>query len=562
MSGLGLDRSGNGHHWTPTNLAPTDVVLDTPTNNFCTMNVLHGSSMGYSEGNLKLQSSGSNGSTRGTVAMTSGKWYWEMYIQSASGTFNHHIGVQYSGAKNGYDGDDRIVLRNDGVVYGATQGTTTISSIGVGDILGITFDADTNTLQYYKNNSTNGSAFTAPTTDTPYTPHFLGNATSGYIVFNFGQDSSFAGNKTAQSNTDDNGYGDFYYEPPEGFLALCTDNLPCPTVVPSEHFGVVTYTGNGTGQSITGVGFQSDLVYIKSRNQAGSSNVYDVVRGVSAGNLTTNALAADSGNADNFTSFDSDGFTLPADTAGYNNINNRTYVAWCWKANGTSVLNENGTIDSQVSANQDAGFSIVSYTGTGANATVGHGLSSAPEMIIAKSRTDSQHWSVYHASAGNQYGFRLNEAHAQIDFPYWNDTTPTSSVFSIGGNDFTNKSSSNFIAYCFHSVEGYSKVGSYTGNGNADGTFVYCGFKPRYVMIKSTDMNLSWYIHDTAREPENPVDLRLVADGAHAEASEQPRNMLSNGFKLRGTSVGTNASGSTYIYIAFAETPFKYSNAR
>ena len=387
---------------------------------------------------------------------------------------------------------------------------------------------------------------------------------------NFGQDSSFAGNKTAQGNTDDNGYGDFYYAPPTGYLALCTANLTLDAAMdpingnsPQDYFNTVLYTGNGSTQSITGVGFQPDWCWIKKRAGENASHcIHDAVRGAGKRLKSDSTVAEyDAGTLD-IQSFDSDGFSLGG--GGLVNQSTHTYAAWNWKANGSGVSNTDGSITSTVSANTDAGFSIVSYTGTGANATVGHGLLSAPDMIIVKNRdSGSGNWLVYHSSVGAEYAPFLNSTIAPYDaFESWQDTSPTNSVFYIG--TFNSASGENHIAYCFHSVEGFSKFGSYTGNGSTDGPFVYTGFRPAFVMVKITSAPENWTIFDDERSEYNLAQLGLYANLSNAEAtiSTNGIDMVSNGFKLRGTGNRTNGSGYTYIYMAFAENPFKYANAR
>jgi hypothetical protein len=324
----------------------------------------------------------------------------------------------------------------------------------------------------------------------------------------------------------------------------------------------VLYTGTGAALSITGVGFQPDFVWTKLRSQAGSHSLADVIRGGTAV-LRSDSTAAEVTRANHIQSFDADGFTLGAD--GTSNLNGTTNVAWNWKAsNATAVSNTEGTITSQVSANPTAGFSIVSYTGTGSAATVGHGLGAKPDLMIIKERDGVANWIVYHQSLTADKFMILNLTNAEADFtPIFNDTEPTSSVFTVGTNGDINGSADQYIAYCFHSVEGYSKFSSYTGNGSADGPFVYTGFRPAWVMVKRTDVANNWLIFDTERDVYNVAGLELFANLSDAENNNKPEfDMLSNGFKCRYTYTGSNASGGTYIYMAFAENPFKYSVAR
>jgi hypothetical protein len=333
----------------------------------------------------------------------------------------------------------------------------------------------------------------------------------------------------------------------------------------------VLYTGNSSTQSITGVGFQPDLCWNKSRSHAEGTQVNDAVRGAGT-YLVTYGTDAENTVSASLTSFDSDGFSLGADNDTYQvNKSGYTYVAWNWKANGTGVSNTNGSITSTVSANADAGFSIVSYTGNGTNpATVGHGLSSAPEMIIIKKRSFASDWTVYHAGIASDAETDFIELNttgaASDDHERWNDTAPSSTVWTMQNRAEMNGSGGTFIAYCFHSVDGYSKMGSYTGNGSADGTFVYTGFAPKYVMIKQSSASVEmWNVFDDARSPYNLVNDYIKANDAGAERVNHTTlnlDFTSNGFKIRGTNTGINTSGATYIFLAFAEQPFKHSNAR
>jgi hypothetical protein len=278
----------------------------------------------------------------------------------------------------------------------------------------------------------------------------------------------------------------------------------------------------------------------------------------------SNSTAAEATDANGLTAFGSTGFTLGTD-ANYNG-SGRTYVGWQWKANGAAVTNTAGSITSQVSANTAAGFSVVTYTGTGSNATVGHGLGVAPSMIIARGRSAGIagfNWRVYHGSLAATAYLEINTTSAQqTDATVWNSTAPTSSVFSLGSSGNVNGSTQTYVAYCFAAVPGYSAFGSYTGNGSTDGPFVYLGFRPRFIMFKRTDSANVWSILDSTRDTYNVTNLSLQPNNAIAEETGKNIDYLSNGFKQRQTDGGWNASGGTYIYAAFAENPFKYANAR
>ena len=322
---------------------------------------------------------------------------------------------------------------------------------------------------------------------------------------------------------------------------------------PSDYFNTKLYTGNGGTQSITGVEFQPDFTWIKARNQAYNHFLFDAVRGVQK-RIKTNSTDAES-TVTGLTSFDTDGFGLGSNVD--MNGSGVNFASWNWKAGGTASSNTDGSITSSVSASTTSGFSIVSYTGTSANATVGHGLGATPAMMICKSRTSSvNYWYVYHKSLGNAQEIYPNVANAAASSATWNSTSPTSSVFSIGSHAGINESGSGHITYCFAEKQGFSKFGSYTGNGSTDGTFVYTGFKPTWVMTKRTDTTSQWTIFDNKRGSINPSTGELKADESAAETSSDFRwDTISNGFKLRSSGAAVNASGGTYIYMCFAENP-------
>jgi len=578
---LGNDVSGAGNNWTPNNLAATDQMLDSPTNNFATLNPLQRNSTNItvSEGNLKSVGSGGWQTIGSSHGISSGKWYWEVCNINAGLALvgvvdTNNVGALFSSSvfvgnlanSYGYYSGDGKKYNITSTAYGATWQT-------IGDIIGIAYDADIGSLTFYKNNVSQGVAFTSLTNNVipAFSPH-----TGVQLAANFGQDSSFAGNKTSQGNADDNGYGDFYYTPPTGFLALCTQNLPEPTVVPSEHFNTVLYTGDGTAShAVTGVGFQPDFLWIKSRSEVRSHQLLDAVRGA------TNYLNSDTTNAEGtstvtVTSFDSDGFTTGIGNA--YNASGQTFASWNWKANGAGVSNTDGSITSTVSANVDAGFSIVSYTGnatTNTTFTVGHGLTETPDLVIIKNRdwaSNVKAWEVWHKDIGNNLlALDQTDAVSPGDYTYIMGASPTATTFSIRqdtavslANRYRANGVYDYIAYCFHSVEGYSKVGSYTGNGSTDGTFVHCGFRPAYVLIKCyTASGEEWEMYDNERLGYNPNNYRLNAHSSASEGAYANRvDIVSNGFKLRTTANPINGSGKSYIFIAFAENPMKYSNAR
>jgi hypothetical protein len=311
------------------------------------------------------------------------------------------------------------------------------------------------------------------------------------------------------------------------------------------------------------VGFQPDFVWIKERSGAADHGLYDAVRGVQ-NQLESNTTTAETTESTGLTAFNTDGFTVGA--LAQLNTNTDTYVAWNWKANGAGSSNTSGTITSTVSVNTTAGFSIVTFTGTGANATVGHGLGVAPSMILLKSSSNTYNWRVYHTGIGNTKSLFLNLTDAaDTDITYWNNTSPTSTVFSLGTNPGNNASGGTYIAYCFAPVAGYSAFGSYTGNGSSDGPMIYTGFRPKYIIFKgSSNSGRDWGIQDSARETYNDGNRTIVwANVSDAELTDAfPLDFLSNGFKIRNSGTGGNGNGETYIYAAFAEVPTKFALAR
>ena len=411
-----LDQSGNNNDWTNNNMQESDISLDNPTNNFATFNVLNKySGITLSEGNLT--SLGADAAWRNvdsTIHMSSGKWYWEVHINNIT-SFQMH-GILPSVRANGrtdfnsdvYVGSysDEWGYRENGYLYNSASPTTGWgSTYTTGDVLGFSLDMDAGTLDVTKNGVSTGSQITGISGTYRTCATLYGS--SSKATYNFGQDSSFAGNKVAQGNTDENGFGDFYYEPPAGYLALCTQNLPDPAINDgTEHFNTALWTGTGASNSITGVGFQPDLVWTKDRGVATTAHTLNnVVSGVDK-YLVPSRTSAEATLATLMTSFDSDGFTLG--THGLANYSGRTYVGWSWKAGGTGVANTDGTISSTVSANQTAGFSVVSYTGNGTiGATIGHGLNQTPEFVITKNRDAATNWPIWTSLTGS-YTLYLN----------------------------------------------------------------------------------------------------------------------------------------------------------
>ena len=544
--------------------------------------------------------------------MKGGKWYWETYLHGG-GTPNSgrdwSVGfAPYSTAsKSVDDGTYGMALGNGSSAtlsgYGYTQypsGTMGIrhnnstSSFGSthasGDILGHALDLDNGTWIIYKNGSSLGTAATGIDTSLTYYAAVAaqgGTVSSFDITLNFGQDSTFKGAVDAGGNADGNGFGDFKYSVPSGYLACSTANLSISDNIdpaqtdddfPQKQFNVLTYTGNATtGQSLTGLGFKPDLIWAKMRSSSQNNQLYDSSRMNTRGTPTPFGLRSDTTGAEFddqstgntnpiIASFDTDGFTLGGSGSGPND-NARTYVAWCWRANGgTTASNTDGDITSTVQANTNAGFSIVTYTGDNTDhrgvgygsANIGHGLDSAPEFIITKRRDGTGGWYTYHASAGIGY-LSLESTNAfQSGAVPFGPSAPTTTTF--GAYSANNNSGHTYVCYCWHSVEGYSKFGSYTGNGNSDGPFIYTGFRPRFVLTKGTSSS-GWNLRDSARSPNNTVNKVLQANTTSAEmTSNYDVQFFSNGFKILATAADSNSDGNVYAYGAWGDVPFKYNN--
>jgi len=563
---LGNDQSGEDNHFTPTNLTATDQMLDSPTNNFATWNPLliyyPGYASIFSEGNLK-GGHDDNGCVFGSIVMTTGKWYAEMYFEDDA--VDHNMAAVFAVATTTTSSNSTI---ERGISYKDTgdkvvDGTTTSygATYSTGDIIGIAVDVDAGNVTFYKNNTSQGSTSLGAGDDHVFACG--GWNGTWYWVANFGQDSSFAGNKTAQGNQDSNGIGDFYYTPPTDYLALCTSNLPDPTVTPSEHFNTVLYPGSASSQSITDVGFQPDFVWIKGRAYSAVQHaLFDAVRGVNKWMIANSTAAEQTTTA--LTSFNTDGFTV-AVQADTNHTSYSPYVAWNWKAGGSGSSNTDGDITSTVSVNQDAGFSIVTYTGSGTGGdTIGHGLSKSPEVTIIKKRSSTEDWICQSETILGHWNqnIRLNTASAKATSTTF-VTGVSSSLITLGTSTAVNGSSTTYVNYNFHSVDGYSKVGSYHGNGSANGTFVYTGFTPKYLLLKRTDNAEHWLISDSVQNPLNPItDYLEASTSSDTNTSNFGVDYLSNGFKLRTSDAQQNHSSGTFMYLAFAETPFKHTNAR
>ena len=599
---LGTDTSGNSNNFTVENLSSHDQMIDTPTRSFATLNLLDaGSNVTLSDGNLVFASSAADGGCRSTINFAGDKYYVEAIVGTYGNAFSFGIANKNRSlsADAGEDLNDfygwYINPSQNWIADGSNPWNTgSNSNSGSLDVMQMFVDAsDPDSIKVFAgiNNTyydSSGGTTANPSTGANPTATITGgeewaiglwnrNSASSNIVVNFGQDSSFAGNKTAAGNTDANGIGDFFYSVPTNGKALCTTNLPDPGVdpaaneEPTDYFNTVLYTGNGSAShAITGVGFSPDFCWLKKRSGgAANHRLLDVIRGVQKNIYSDAGTAEETQNS--IMSFDSDGFTL-GDSNGTNQ-SGHTFVGWNWKAGGSGSSNTDGSITSTVSANQTSGFSIVTYSGNGtAGATIGHGLGKVPNMLIVKRRNETRNWQVYHSgntSAPETEKLTLNLSDATVDDnTSWNDTAPSSSVFTVGTSNGTNNSSGTYVAYCFADIDGFSKFGSYTGNGSSDGTFIYTGFKPAFIMIKATESTggaSNWRMLDSVRDTFNAASKQVQANTNDTEESGSGAgfvDILSNGFKLRNTALQLNASGKNFIYMTFAEQPFKYANAR
>jgi hypothetical protein len=517
--------------------------------NYATLNRLITTTT-LSNGNLQCVSSYSPyGRAHSTIGVSSGKWYAEVTISTVGsgvlvGITNAPVasnatgGLGYLATEWAYFSDGRKYNGNTLASYGASYTTN--------DVISVALDLDNKTIAFYKNGTSQSTAYSSLADGT----YFISIGGSGAILstlnVNFGQRA-------------------FAYTAPSGFKALCTTNLPTPTIGATsttqagKYFDATIFTSNGTTQTVTNTGFQPDFLWFKRRDATGNHFAFNSVVGDNS-YLVPNLTDAEGSAPDFISSLNSNGFTMG--TAQYSN--GQTVVCWNWNAGGSNATNTSGTITSTVRANTTSGFSIVTYTGTGSNATVGHGLGVAPSMVIVKRRSGADAWYVYNANLTSAaFVLQLNSTIAQTSIPsIFNSTSPSSSVFSISTDSSVNSSGQTYVAYCFAPVAGYSAFGRYTGNGSTDGPFVFLGFRPRYVMTKRTDSTSNWVIQDTSRDPYNATNNALFANLNFADNTGPWFDVLSNGFKVRNNGSDTNASGATYIYIALAESPFKYALAR
>ena len=562
---LGKDYSGNGNNFTPNNFSVAagggnDSLEDTPTNNFAVLNTLIKDKANISNGSLDFDTAQGD-DANSSFGLSSGKWYCE--VTNGAGDNGLWVGIKTKpnfrlGTSSSHDSGPICVASSADAEYhpNSTAAVTTGGGWTTNDKIGIALDATNKTCDIYKNGS-KIYGFTSFTLAGPYFFVFDRNTSSGATSthsVNFGQRP--------------------FSHQVAGYEAVCTANLPEPTILKgTDHFNTVLWTGNdANSHAITGVGFQPDLVWNKGRDDATYHNmVQDSVRGTQKF-LKTDSSDAETTNSANsgLLSFDSDGFTVGYGTQAAWNKSGKTFVAWNWKGGGGGSSNTTGDINSTVSANPSAGFSIVGYQGNGtAGQSIGHGMGVAPEIIFFKNRSsNSRNWEINYVNHddGSYDYFYLNLT-VPIQGGSLGISTPTSSVFEVTAGNDANQNGHDHVAYCFSSVEGYSKIGIYKGNGNADGTFVYTGFRPALLINKALSFDKGWRITDSTRSPSNAIYKSLFPNLTEAEytatgSHQQGQDFLSNGFKMRNTNNRDNKSGESYLFLAFAESPFKYSNAR
>jgi len=560
-------------------------------------------------GNLYMPGASYDSTGIGSVGVSSGKWYYELRVGHNYGSY-FVFGWVCANIDDSYLTE--ISSSQTGSVNWSQLGTVVINGSNQAPdptvpsyyntntkVVGTYLDLDNNKVYWHGDNNFVQESDGTARTPTAGNGFDIPAALQGQIFYpmvgtnktgapsnthvNFGQDSSFQGTTTGQNNTDSNGFGDFYYAPSTNYLAMCSANMPTSSNIdpaetntdhPSAQCGAVLYTGNGSSNAITGLGFQPDLVWAKMRSSTQNGILIDSSRG--QGLIFSSANnAQQTSNGPFMTSYDSDGFTL-ASSGSNPNDSGQTYVAWCWRANGgTTASNSDGSITSTVQANQNAGFSIVQTTGNGGNATIGHGLGAVPKLILSKQLNSTYSWVTYHPNQGaSGSGGELGYMHLDSNGGFsdynliWNDTAPTSSVFSVGSAANVNASGSTYVHYCWSEINGMSKFGYYVGTGTTDGPYIMTNMRPRIIIIKRSDGTSGWTIIDTARytnnNPNGPGRLELDTTAAEVTGSSASREMdlYSNGYKIKSTNSNINTDGARYIYACWGDQPSKYSNAR
>jgi hypothetical protein len=577
VSNLGLDFSGNGNNWTPNNISLTagstyDWMKDSPPvygaasgtqpkGNYAVLNPLNAGGASVSRGNLySLTTVGGLGGPNATIGVSSGKWYWEMTSDSTSG--QTYMGIRNPSADvSTYPGQNTnsYAYNQAGQKYYNNGATAYGASWTVNDVIGVAFDADAGTITFYKNGASQGVAFTGIPSNTWFPAHGDGSsglATSDY--YNFGQQP-------------------FVYTPPANHKAICSTNLPTPSIPNGAKYMAATlYTGTGAVATINnganttlGTTFQPDLVWLKSTSASTNNNWFDAVRGAT-NYLVTNTTNAQATNANSLTAFSSSGFSLGTDAGSIGvNINADAYAALQWKAGaGVTSSNTAGSITSAVCVNPTTGVAIVQWTGNGAaSATIGHGLGASPQWIVAHDYANAgQNYQVYHIGmpdASYRMKFNLQDA-MDVAPTVWNSTAPTSTVFSVGSS--LNNAGFTYIAWCWAPISAFSVFGNYSGNSSTDGPFIYTGFRPRFILVKdrSAAGGTKWVVMNSSVNSSNVANNFI---SPNITSSQQTFGVggvdfLSNGFKIRTTSTEMNASGNVMIYSAFAENPFAFALAR
>jgi hypothetical protein len=535
--------------------ADCDSLIDTPTNytaasgnnggNYCTWNSLvgryndsgqSGTAPTFSNGNLNVSGGQTNDRIAGTFHFNvgqSGKYYWEVTFTGTPASSNG------AGVRDYSAGTSTLVLK---LWYydGSTTDGGPATSFTTGDVLGFAMDLSAGTIDCYKNggSSVGQMDISSLTSVTP----FVQTNSGVEVVGNFGQRP-------------------FAYTPPTNHVSLCTQNLDDPAIADgSTAMDVITATGTAADRTFTmRGGFGPDLVWAKQRNATSNHALFDTVRGATK-RLVSNSSQVEDTQANQLKAFTSTGFTYGSDIP---NNSSQTGVYWCWDGGTSTESNTDGSITCNVRASASSGFSIVEYSGTGSNDTFGHGLSAAPALVIIKKVNGADNWHVYHEYAGNTGFLKLNDTTAfTTKATAWNNTSPTSSVVSLGTDGGVNSGVRDFIAYCFSPVNQYSSFGGYTGNGGSNGPFVFTEFRPAFLLLKRTDGAVNWLIYDNKREGYNFNNDPLYANLDASEGTTDYIDLLSNGFKIRNTHSSINASGGTYAYAAFAEHPFKTARAR
>jgi hypothetical protein len=592
VAALGKDTSGNGNDFTPTtdgfNVSAgtgNDSFPYSPSNTFPTFHNLfslnqQGGVVTYSEGDLKIQTSASFSDYRRYpfamsspyFAVNSGKWYVEFLNASSACAFGvTNIGqLDYTVSNNPYgaSASTSFIYTNTGEIRRDDSNLTSQASYGDGDVIGVALDLDNMKLYFHKNGTYINSA--NPNTGTNgYDLNSLPTAPINTGGFIFQAGSNGVSNITAHVNF---GQRAFSHSIPTGFKILNLQNLPkpnAPIIRPQRHFDTVLYTGNAGTQKITGLEFKPDMIWFKSRTSTSTNGIADSVRGRSKLFYPdTNQAEETSSTTRDLVSFDDGGFTLGnPERLSSTNGSGLSIVAWCWKAGGAAVTNNDGSVTTTVSANPEAGFSIVDYNGGGNGSTMGHGLGKVPAWILVKKRDsdspgNARGWAVYHQSLAADKALRLNSTGSELsEANFFREDLMSTTVFGVNSDYDTGYSGDDYMAYVWAEIPGYSKFGVYYGDNNSDGPYVYLGFRPAWVMIKNPDASSQeWYILDSKRDTDNPVGQYLSASSSAAEATYVFYDFLSDGFKLRNTGNAQNPDGQRIVYMAFAEqtgvTPF------